>query len=285
MFRLEDVSLYLVADWIELTLIYDGDDSEFISKSELSRVVEAQGRTPDEAYISDVFEILNHRQRLYVNNYFQIDGNSVQRIFQGEPPVEYIFCLLLSLYGAGGGGPKTKLFERLACCAINKYMKKAYVFGWPYDAVDDNNFNSRIEAITVQMADRLNERYNSPPEPRYKDAGVDVVAWEPFTDKRSGQLVLLVQCAAGHDRWNKTQIPIRRWNQYIHFATDPSTGFAFPKAMTSTSDWHNKSCDYGLLFDRIRIINLLSDGLDEQDLTRDLNSFLEQELTSQFEQI
>jgi hypothetical protein len=283
MFRLENVSPDSVADWIELTLIYEADDAEFISKAELSRVVEARGRTPNEAYISDIFEILNHRQRLYINSYFKIEGNSVQRIFQGESPVEYIFCLLLSLYGTERGGTKTKLFERLACCAINKYMKKAYVFGWPYDAVDDSDFNSRIEAATVQMADRLNERYNSSPEPHYKDAGIDVVAWEPFNDKRSGQLVLLVQCAAGHNRWNKVQIPIRRWNQYIHFAINPGTGFAFPKAMTSVCDWHDKSCDYGLLFDRIRIINLLSDGLYEQALKRDLNGFIRQELASRFE--
>lgn len=283
MFRLEDVSPDLVADWVELTLIYDGDDSEFISKAELSRVVEAQGKAPDEAYLSDIFQILNHRQNMYVKGFFKIDGNSIERIFQGEPPIEYIFCLLLSLYGAGGGGPKTKLFERLACCAISKYIEKAYVFGWPYDATDEDNFNSRVEAATIRMADRLNERFNSPPEPHYKDAGVDVVAWKPFTDGRSGQLVLLVQCAAGHNRWNKKQIPSRRWNQYIHFAAEPSTGFALPKAMISTSDWHDKSCDYGLLFDRIRIINLLGGGLDEQDLRRDLVNFLEQELALQCE--
>jgi len=283
MLILEDDSLDIVADWIELTLILNEDNIEFISKAALSRLVEAQGRTPDEAYISDIFQVLNNRQSRYAKNFFKIEGNSVQRTFQGELPVEYIFCLLLSLYGARGGESKAKLFERLACCAINKYMEQAYVFGWPYDATDDDNFNSRIETATVNMARRIGERFGTPPEPYYKDAGVDVVAWKPFFDNRSGQLILLVQCAAGHNLWDKKQIPVRRWNQYIHFSTAPNLGFAFPKAVTTENVWHDKSCDYGLLFDRIRIINLLNGGLDEPDLKRELSDCLEQELPLQRE--
>jgi len=283
MLILEDDSLDRVADWIELTLVLNEDGTEFISKGSLSRLVEAQGRTPDEAYLSDIFQVLNNRQNRYIERYFEVKENSIQRALQGEPPVEYVFCLLLSLYGARGGGIKTKLFERLACCAINKHMEQAYVFGWPYDAVDEGNYNSRIEAATKNMANRIGERFVKPPEPYYKDAGIDVVAWKPFIDNRSGQLILLVQCAAGHNLWDKKQIPAKRWNQYIHFSTDPNLGFAFPKALTAEDVWHNNSCDYGLLFDRIRIVNLLNDGLIETGLKKELSDCLGQELSLQRE--
>ena len=66
-----------------------------------------------------------------------------------------------------------------------------------------------------------------------------------------------MQCYAGQDWKGKLPVPLESWYQYIHWAFNPVRGFAVPRVLPER-DWHEASTDKGLLFDRPRIINLLS---------------------------
>ena len=110
------------------------------------------------------------------------------------------------------------------------------------------------------------------PEARYKDRGVDIISWMPFPEpdydnRRSSQLVVLSQCAAGHDWRKKTrELPMAAWTQYIHWATDPMRAFAVP-CVIGEDMWHDIAREVeGLVFDRIRIINQLSRGVQDAAL-------------------
>jgi len=191
-------------------------------------------------------------------------------------------CLLFSLYGVSGehrGGPK--LFERLVAIAIKNYVKgSVFVFGWP--VLPD--VQADIEARVRDLAAAVRERFAEAPAERYKDRGVDVIAWRPFEEHttgehRSSQLVILAQCAAGRNWRQKTgQLPHKSWTQYIHWACEPLQGFAVPGVIPAEL-WHDISqeCE-GILFDRIRILNLLPDGIPDLELKGAIEAWVASEL-------
>jgi hypothetical protein len=191
--------------------------------------------------------------------------------------LEYQVCLLFSLYGASSEqGSDPKLFERMAAQAIGRYVGgQTFVFGWP--VLQD--IQTEIGARVRQVCDLLQERFVEAPATRYKDRGVDIISWRAFpepldTDRRSGQLVVLSQCAAGHDWPKKTrELPFASWIQYIHWATDPIPGFAVP-CVIDDNLWHEVNREVrGLVFDRVRLVNFLPDGVGDNGLRADLESW------------
>jgi hypothetical protein len=119
----------------------------------------------------------------------------------------------------------------MAAEALGSHMNGPFfVFGWPVLQDVQTAIAERIK----QVAGQLRERFVEAPAARYKDRGVDIIAWKPFAEpdhasRRSGQLMVLLQCAAGHDWPNKTrELPMASWKQYLHWATDPIAAFAVP---------------------------------------------------------
>lgn len=243
----------IVADWIELYIATSGNA---VSKAKLSSLLERSvGEEPSEPFISDVWTELNRRQRLYTSALFTIDKLTVEPMEDKVSEITYVACLLISLYGPTSGSMNVaKLFERLSCLAMKKYLNgEGVVFGWPVEPGRETSIRERI----IGLASRLNENYIESPRERYKDRGVDVVVWKPFTDQRSSQIVVLLQCASGKDWRKKTMdLPLKSWEQYIHWSNNPIKAFAVP-CVVSSHDWHDVSKEGGILFDRIRITNLI----------------------------
>ena len=260
-----------VADWIELFIATTG---RILSRASLSHLIEGNlGNEPSESFISDIWRELTYRQNLYTNPPFEVYERTVKpkENFQFFP--EYLACLILSLFGVHDID-SPKLFERLTCKAVEKYLSgEAFVIGWP----TTNGQPVSIKKKCMNVANRLNERFVEPPSARYKDRGVDVVGWKPFDGKRSGQIVVLLQCAAGHDWSAKRSVPLGAWQQYIHWAYDPVKAFAVP-GIVSERDWHDKSRDNGIIFDRIRITNLLPNGTDDGELSEALKDWIKAQL-------
>ena len=213
-----------VADWVELELSR-GEPS--FSKSKLASVLrDVGGVDPGEPFISDVWRHLRRRIARHATDYFEIQGDLALRcngVTAGR--VEYEVCLFFSLYGASvQTGSKPKLFERMCAEALRRYVGgKVFVFGWPVLPDVETAIAERIR----QVASLMGERFIEAPAARYKDRGVDIIAWKPFSepddsDHRSGQFVVLSQCASGHDWPKKTrELPLPSWKQYIHWATNP----------------------------------------------------------------
>jgi hypothetical protein len=268
-------SIYVIADWIEL---YITITKNCVSKTMMSSLLErASGEEPREQLISDVWCELKTRQKLYCNAPFEIDRLVVEPKEKIDSEVTYLACLLIALYGPSNSDQNiAKLFERLSCLAIEQYLNgEAIVFGWPVEPGEETSIRERI----IKVASRLNEHYVEAPRETYKDRGVDVVAWKPFGESRTSQIIVLLQCASGKD-WQKktTDLPLNAWEQYIHWSNNPIKAFAVP-CVIPWHDWHEVSKEGGILFDRIRITNLIG-ALESKDkcLAGEVASFIKNRL-------
>jgi len=276
MIRIPNPDSYsVVADWTELFITVTG---EFVSKAKLTHLLErVSGQEPSEAFITDVWRELEKRQRLYELAPFTVDSLVVEAAESGSARVAYLACLLMSLYGvASGAKGAAKLFERLSCFAAKAYLGGcAVVFGWPVEPGDEPSIRDRI----IELASKLEERYVEAPAEKYKDRGVDGVAWKPFYERRPSQIVILLQCAAGQDWRIKTNgLPLRAWEQYIHWSNNPIKAFAVP-CIIPDRDWHEVAKEGGVLFDRIRITNLTSElEKDDKALARDIGRYVTKQL-------
>lgn len=268
-----------VADWVELTV---STTQRFLSRSILDSVLEDAGdREPSEAFISNVWRELYRRQGLYSKPFFAVEDSTVEPTRDSTP--DYLACLLFSLFGIQGVTKvPAKLFERLSCEAIRLYLSgRALVFGWPLSTEDVEALDrdeSQIKQKIVVLADSLYEKFVEAPDPRFKDRGIDAVGWIPFAERRSGQVVVLLQCAAGHDWKDKLAVPMENWCRYIHWSCRPVPAFSVP-CVISERDWHEESGKKGILFDRARIVNLLSEGIEDEDLQKELESWVGDQLS------
>jgi hypothetical protein len=136
-----------------------------------------------------------------------------------------------------------------------------------------------IGSRVQQVSELLRERLVEAPQSRYKDRGVDIISWKPFAEpdyanRRSGQLVVLSQCASGHD-WRKktTELPMGSWKQYLHWAADPMSAFAVP-CVIKDDLWHDVAREVnGLVFDRVRLVNQLPQGVQDSGLRAALEAW------------
>lgn len=267
-----------LADWVELSISVS---SNSLSKAAVASAIEGvAGEEPSEGFIASIWRELERRQRLYSRSFFRIEDRLIEP-GNGCQPLEYLACLLLSLYGAQGRAHRpAKLFERLSCEAISCYLSgQAVVFGWPSDPDDgpDQEEESRIKHKIRRVAETLGERFREAPPATFKDRGLDVVGWIPFVDRRSSQIVVLIQSTVGQNWKDKLPVPLDAWRQYVHWGCNPVKAFAVPRVVNDY-EWHEASVDKGILFDRVRIVNLLSDGVQDMAFRQELSAWVEQRL-------
>ncbi len=83
------------------------------------------------------------------------------------------------------GHRPAKLFERLTSEAMSCYLTgQAVVFGWPsnphYDRIKRE---LQIKRKVRNLSEILGEIFVEEPRGTFKDRGLDVVGWMPFSDK------------------------------------------------------------------------------------------------------
>lgn len=107
------------------------------------------------------------------------------------------------------------------------------------------------------------------PRPRVKDGGVDIVAWRPFKDRRTGFIVVLCQCTV-EENWSPKakDIVVGKWNGWIDFGLNPLTVLAIPFAVPMAFDrWDELRRTVNIVLDRLRLCELLGpepvDNIDE----------------------
>lgn len=272
-------SISAVSDWIELVVSIRRD---IVSRPFVASSIEGTyGEEPSEPFLATIWRELASRQRQYIRPNFSVEDRTVEAQLDIQPTPEYIACLLLSVYGLQDNAHiPAKLFERISREAVERYLSgKAKVFGWPFDEIVSpaDSEESQIMRKIKELASDMGERFVEAPAARYKDRGIDVVGWIPFTDKRSGQVVILLQCAAGQNWKDKNPVPVEAWCEYIHWSCNPSKAYAVP-CVVDERDWHDESKIKGIIFDRIRIINLLSEGIRELKLRNDIDSWVHAQL-------
>lgn len=247
-------SIHKIADWVELGTIFNGNR---LSRAKMISLLEDNGYTDDAYYRGDeIFDStiaeLQRRNILYgPKSPYMIEGTIIQPNIGWEEIPEYLMCLILSYFGAANSKGGTKLFERVSQQALRAYMHgKGKVLGFP----NNNNLTTQLDCLANEMYEG---RGNRNPASSDKDRGVDVVGWMPFMDERNSQLIVLMQCAAGWNWRNKKPVPRPAWTHFIHWNhTTTIPGIAVAEVI-ELQKWQNAVDDYGLVFDRARIVRCL----------------------------
>jgi hypothetical protein len=130
-------------------------------------------------------------------------------------------------------------------------------FGWPSDEGRPPAFPDAIRWLAGKMGTEIGTAYRPPFR---RDGGVDVVAWRPFDDGRSGFPVILTQCTLEHDFEHKANdVDLRVWAGWLRLDLAPMTAIAIPTVVAHGEPWNALSART-MVFDRTRLVSLLGEG-------------------------
>ena len=254
----------LFADWIEAQtyLLPAG-----LSKPDIVDRLEGTGLTADSddawRLVADAYLSCRRRKRQLGEAYpFSIAGDQIE-LFDGDR-VAYRFCLMASLpeqlkqLRTSYPQDFRDLFEEVVVESLKRAMPKWSVFGtgWATAAEEGKN------AIVKRVVDWTRARhFDETVFPNANDAQVDVAIVRQFRDKRSAFPVILGQCATGATDWRtKTSRPnLDRWTVAVQFSCLPLKMFAVPFALDDDSFWEASVESRGMVLDRARICEPLSE--------------------------
>ena len=190
----------------------------------------------------------------------------------------YLFCLLISaLRDSRIDNQDEDLtkqaerdFEHVAKAAAAGTLRgNAFAFGWPRE--DGSSFRAALEDVGKRLG--WTPRRDNPlwSKGREKDAGVDVIAWRDFSDRRPGYPLLLGQAASGRE-WEKKRIEP---SGFLNWFPECRPKNYLPALFTPFPQHHDcggqKDCGFedvaraeawkreqslGLVLDRLRIVEL-----------------------------
>lgn len=130
---------------------------------------------------------------------------------------------------------------------------RAIRFAWPSEDRRTPEFPDAVRWLAGEMNVPVGGAYRPPYR---KDGGVDVVAWRPFPDGRSGFPVLLVQCTLEREYAHKVaDIDLRVWSGWLCLDADPGTALAVPEVVPSGEEW-NALAARTVVLDRTRLSGL-----------------------------
>jgi hypothetical protein len=175
----------------------------------------------------------------------------------------YAYLLTLSWFGedAGPHGVNgASLFEDVAGEAARNYLggtktgAQVYNFGFPRRRTPAR-FRPALDDLCQKMGEGSGSRAR-PTASRQKDAKLDLVAWVPMPDTRTGKIIGFGQCATGRNwkakvselqadawckKWLRDQPPVY-----------PIRLFFLPHRINGT-EWDHHANDAGIIFDRCRL--------------------------------
>lgn len=246
----------------------------------------------------EVLDELEYRAAVLRGHYpFQLDAKGQNwRLLPAagtrDPETEaarmsYLFCLLTSAIRDDrfrGDDALTRaipgLFQAISTRAAAGVLGGEVIsFGWPRPG--GTAFQPALKDASQRL--RLGKPLDNVPfwsKGQEKDAGIDVIAWRDFADKRPGKLVLFGQVASGND-WTKKTVKNDTSRFLSWFSQRPAEHFIpaifipFPQhhgcagrsneafeSVAAAEAWI-KEQQFGLVIDRLRIV-----GAAAQHLTR-----------------
>ncbi|MDR6515853.1 hypothetical protein [Chryseobacterium camelliae] len=235
-------------EWLELNLLKSNMP---LSKSTVMSLANDVDENDVDSWFS---ELIDRGYDLELCIYEQ-RGNTIYPLYRWDSIPEYFLCLYFCYFGASKDKIGTKLFERISSIALKNYIGgEIKTFGFP----SDTNLNRFLD----EVAPLCFEQRGILAHPDYKDDGVDVLCYKNFGDSRSGNMYVLLQCAAGINWTSKSPINLTRWVRYIYW---PQSNLLTSIATTEyiqKSSWVKRVDDYGLLLDRCRVTNWYSKMID-----------------------
>lgn len=256
-----------IADWLECLVLSLGSkvnpthklvdlSRDWANLSELQvssglKTMERRGLILGDKYpfvINNVAVILNEEKALSLYSYLLfITRPSNSLSWQSSTPTQL----------------ESDLFEQVVAHALADYLgghAEAIPFGWPSKYGRPQEFHLAIDWLASKMGVKLGSGFRPP---RRKDGGVDVVAWKPFGDKRSGFPIFLVQCTLQKDFISKSRdIDLRLWSGWLELDRDPTTILAVPRTIASGEPWNEVTAN-SIIFERLRIVESSNTAMPE----------------------
>ena len=265
------------ADWLELVALGDGDRQASIedlisalrttsSTEELpeERMTD-RGSEQAQSIAESAMSLAEERAKAVgkrANYPFTFEG---QALVAARSAVRstYTYLVLLTMFGesAGPSGVNgASLFEDVAATAAKNYFggdrtgAEIYNFGFPR-RLTPSGFKDAVEDLCGKLGEGVGSR-NQPTTKDQKDAKLDLVAWVPMPDARSGKIIGFGQCATGGNWKEKvSELQSGAWCKNWLLAplpVDPVRLFFVPHRINS-SEWDQHTTNAGVIFDRCRL--------------------------------
>lgn len=255
-----------VADWFELLMLINEFDQ--ISRAQLlDRFVAETGATAQELepQINFLFMEISRRRRIAGFSYPLIVDDLIVKTNKQPCTEFYKFLLLISIKKSPlrkrrGFKEVDQIFDNIVCEAVKIYFgegTETLRFGWPPSDGRPKKFTKALEWLSVKTGINVGIGASSPAN---KDGGVDVVAWKPFSDKRTAFIIALIQCTIQLDWFPKGKdIVDHVWLSKLDTGRFALTSLAIPFIIEKNFDkWDDLRRTVNLIFDRLRLSEVLS---------------------------
>lgn len=275
-------------DYIELIALINNND--IVSTSDIYdrfKINESIGGNDESSEIDDTwtnrikewFDILVVRESIFSEFYpFAITGESSNHI-QLKNNLNnhhrlYLFLLLCSSlkYIERDTNMLTADFERMSLKVLKNYLPNnahSRIFGTTATADDGyiGTLKEKIDRLAEDLKYTTKYKENTINHKNTGDGGVDLAAWITFTkdENQDNMQVFLAQCTTGKNWLKKQYEPDKCIRNLINFKTFVNKiMFISYDARTNNRDFseQNEILDI-LLFDRVRIIYLLTNSINE----------------------
>ena len=247
-----------VADWLEVAALVE---AAALGGDALHAKGAAVGLGP--ADVGLAVQTMARRAALLGPSYpFRVGGGGIAAM-PGAAATPYSSLLLVSPAVRGSTGVRLEdaavYLEEITAAALEDFFgagTDVVRFAWPSTENRPPEFPDAVRWLAGRMGTVIGAAYRPPYR---KDGGVDVVAWRPFADRRSGFPVLLAQCTLEQGYEHKTgDIDLRVWAGWLRLDIDPITALAIPGVVPDGEQW-NQLAARTVVLDRLRVVGLLGE--------------------------
>ncbi|WP_161867217.1 hypothetical protein [Pseudomonas yangonensis] len=169
--------------------------------------------------------------------------------------------MLKSKIHAGIDG--TTLLEEIAARTLQFYLGKNRSKSMVFGTAMGNKFEEKVNRLCTELKEGgCFKNWDSAPVSANDDR-LDAVAWVPFSDGTSNQIIVFGQCKTG-TTWEpqSTQLQpdafIKRWTSERTFSLTPIRAYCISEA-ADRSRWQGITAYTGLLLDRCRLVDFCED--------------------------
>lgn len=219
--------------------------------------------SPVEDEVNNKFNQYIKLAELFGDDVFFYDRNSetikLAPTFKAEN--EHLFCLYcMELKGSHADGDISDLFEKITAESLNALLGNdcQYVF---CDKGKHGDFS--VKELADIMGERFIRELKHDRNSQEGDGCCDIIFWKEI-DNRAGKIVFLIQCKSGK-KWQEGKgVEKRLWQDLIRFSTEPMIAYATTDLLQNNEKMNSQTLTKGLIFDRARIIRLLSSADNKQ---------------------
>lgn len=262
----------MLADWLELHILTSA--KKRLSRTTIRRLLrpifpdaglgseDLDENSLDVSIDAVLVEMARRRQLAAAGYPFREFATGVE--FVADPDgLTYVFLLLVSVSPRMRAERRHRevdlAFDSVVLEALKVYLgpkSSAVRFGWPPSDGRPARFSAALQWLAHHMGLDLGK---GPARKVSKDGGLDVVAWLPWRDHRSGYAVVLAQCTI-QTEWipKATDIVADVWRGWIDVGKEPLTCLAIPFVVgPDFEQWDQVRRTVHIVFERLRIADML----------------------------